>query len=551
MKIFAKILTIFVLLVSVTVVARAYEGPTSLGFAERGIEAHRDGWQYVYGGKGEYLDGTRVSDCAGLLYSYFSDLGIQGCYGGCTGQVTNNCVYSRVIDGDIPNIHGLAVTMYDTVDPASGIYGHIGIYIGGGEVCDNSTYGTNMVRKGVFERDWTEFHVFDLGMLYPVDGWYEFDGQYVHYTNFEYDADTIVDGIEIDGTGLAQDHGTLSDRWASAAEVRDYLERKYQDGATPSFVPDAMVTGDSVRVRTEPSLSGGIICTLPKGTRVQVTGIAHGQSVSGNDTWYEVLLRDGKSGYMSGLYVMPDDTSVPGNVTFSVSDGFLSMCCDADGILYSDDLSEPHLEYMGPVGDLGHTFKAMGVRRGACGPISQITVCSNGAMFVDFTFDDWFAGAVDEMVSHGVFVGTGNEKFSPGTKLTRGQFVMALSRFAGADLERYDGASGFTDVDSDAYYAKSVCWAREQGIASGTGDDKFSPNAIVTREQLCTMLARFYNLANNNPEYFVDDDEISWWARDGVYACRSSGIVSGVGGNRFDPKGGSTRAQAATVFANL
>lgn len=548
MKTLMKLFLTILLVIFMPVVARAYDGPNSLGFAERGIEAHRDGWQYVYGGKGEYQDGTRVSDCAGLLYSYFSDLGVSGCYGGCTGQVTNNCVYSHVIDGDVPNIHGLAVTMYDTVDPAGGIYGHIGIYIGGGEVCDNSTYGTNMVRKGVFERDWTEFHVFDLGMRYPVNGWYEFDGRYVHYTNFEYDASTTIDGIEIDEHGLAYDHGELSDQWVSAADVSDYLTSKYEGRM---FEPNATVTGDAVRVRTGPTLDSGIVCSVDKGTRVRVLDSVPGSVVSGNGTWYKVALRNGREGYMSSAYVSRDGKPEPGIVTFSVSDGLLSMDCDADAILYSDDMSEPYIEYAGPLADLGHTFKAVGVSDGARGSVSQVTVCSNGAMFTDFGFSDWFAGAVDSMVTRGVFVGTGNGKFSPGTKLTRGQFVMALSRFVGADLERYDGMSGFLDVNADAYYAKSVCWAKEQGIVSGTGDDKFSPNAIVTREQLCTMLARFYNLANNNPEYFADDGEISWWARDGVYACRSNGIVSGVGGNRFDPKGSSTRAQAAMVFCNL
>ena len=73
------------------------------------------------------------SDCAGLIYAYFKDIGAEaGCYGGASSQVKYNCVFSGDVDElyGIPRIHGLVITMPDYNDPSTGIYSHIGIYVG-------------------------------------------------------------------------------------------------------------------------------------------------------------------------------------------------------------------------------------------------------------------------------------------------------------------------------------------------------------------------------------------------------------------------------------
>ena len=74
--------------------AKAASVPTSLGLALQGITAHKEGWIYVYGGKGGMVNGVRATDCAGLLYSYYSDCGVSGCAGGATSQVRQNTIFS-------------------------------------------------------------------------------------------------------------------------------------------------------------------------------------------------------------------------------------------------------------------------------------------------------------------------------------------------------------------------------------------------------------------------------------------------------------------------
>ena len=127
--------------------AQAAGAPTSLGLAEHGLMAYRDNWQYVYGGKGADTDGDglRESDCAGLIYAYFSDQGALGsCQGGVSSQVRVNCVFSGDLDElyGIPRIHGLVVTVPNYNGDTT--YSHIGIYLGNNMAADNSDYGTNM-----------------------------------------------------------------------------------------------------------------------------------------------------------------------------------------------------------------------------------------------------------------------------------------------------------------------------------------------------------------------------------------------------------------------
>ena len=122
-------------------------------------------------------------------------------------------------------------------------------------------------------------------------------------------------------------------------------------------------------------------------------------------------------------------------------------------------------------------------------------------------------------------------------------------------LEVYKGV--FKDVPSNAYYAPYVEWAYLAKIASGTSWTTFSPNNNITREQMCLILYNYVeefglDLATNaNTQNFTDNGSVSVWARDAVTTLQKAGVITGVGYNRFDPKGTATRAQVAQIFQNL
>lgn len=86
---------------------------------------------------------------------------------------------------------------------------------------------------------------------------------------------------------------------------------------------------------------------------------------------------------------------------------------------------------------------------------------------------------------HGIVTGTA---FHPDEPVTRGQFAAFLYRKAGSPAVA--GKNDFTDVPDGADYAQAVAWVAAQGIASGTGDHTFSPDAVCTRGQIVTFLYR-------------------------------------------------------------
>ena len=86
---------------------------------------------------------------------------------------------------------------------------------------------------------------------------------------------------------------------------------------------------------------------------------------------------------------------------------------------------------------------------------------------------------------NGIVTGTA---LHPDEPVTRGQFAAFLYRKAGTPA--VGSKSSFTDVPGDAYYAQAVAWVAAQGIASGTGENTFSPDAVCTRGQIVTFLYR-------------------------------------------------------------
>jgi len=93
------------------------------------------------------------------------------------------------------------------------------------------------------------------------------------------------------------------------------------------------------------------------------------------------------------------------------------------------------------------------------------------------------------------------------------------------------------------------------GVVTGVGDNRFNPDGHLTREQAAVMLARLANalgqpLPQSTP-IFADDAQISSWAIDGVGQMQATGIMGGVGDNRFAPQGDYTREQSIVTIMRL
>ena len=167
--------------------------------------------------------------------------------------------------------------------------------------------------------------------------------------------------------------------------------------------------------------------------------------------------------------------------------------------------------------------------------------------FKDVKEGDPFYDEILWAADNGIIKGDGTGNYNPNDGITRAQIVMILWNAAGN--KEASKPSGFADVKDDAWYAKAVAWAVENGITNGT-DLGFEPDRVCTRAEIVTFLHR----ANNKPvptaaASFTDLTQD--WYKDAVAWAVENGITKGVGDNRFAPNDTCTRGQAAAFMYRL
>ena len=183
-------------------------------------------------------------------------------------------------------------------------------------------------------------------------------------------------------------------------------------------------------------------------------------------------------------------------------------------------------------------------------PASKVTVSAEFAEietldFADVSTDAYYYEAVKWAAKKGITGGIGNGLFGPNQPCTRAQIVTFLWRAAGSPEPK--AMSSFADVSMDAYYAKAVAWAVENGITTGTGDGKFSPDATCTRAQSVTFLFRAIGKLVDSKAEFSDVLTDSYYANAVAWAVEN-GVTNGIGDGLFGPDNSCTRAQIVTFL---
>ena len=167
-------------------------------------------------------------------------------------------------------------------------------------------------------------------------------------------------------------------------------------------------------------------------------------------------------------------------------------------------------------------------------------------VFVDVKTGDYFYDAVLWAVGKGITNGTSAETFSPEAPCTRAQIVTFLWRAAGSPVVNY--AMDLSDVAGDAYYAEAVRWALSEGITTGTSDHTFSPDAVCTREQAVTFLWRAAGSpAVSGESAFEDVGADAYYARAVAWAAQN-GVTNGISQALFGTGSDCTRAQIVTFL---
>lgn len=182
--------------------------------------------------------------------------------------------------------------------------------------------------------------------------------------------------------------------------------------------------------------------------------------------------------------------------------------------------------------------------------IEAIFMKSNGnpqtGVFIDVAEGSYYEEAIDWAVEKGITNGVSSNMFAPNDPCTRAQIVTFLWRAAGSPAPK--SMSSFTDVPADAFYAKAVAWAVENGITSGTGESKFSPNATCTRAQSVTFLYRASGSPAVSGSAEFSDVATNAYYADAVAWAAKKGITTGIGGGLFGSDNDCTRGQIVTFL---
>ncbi|MDD6484461.1 MAG: S-layer homology domain-containing protein [Clostridiales bacterium] len=178
-----------------------------------------------------------------------------------------------------------------------------------------------------------------------------------------------------------------------------------------------------------------------------------------------------------------------------------------------------------------------------------------GMPFTDVKTDDWFYDNVRYAYENKLFSGVSDTLFAPDDPMTRAMLVTVLYRAEGEpDMNEEIWGYPFEDVDAESWYGAAVYWARNRDIVQGYSEDKFAPDAPVTREQIAAILYRYAEFKGISTKeigdlsQFTDAESISKWAQNDVGWAIGKGLLTGKGNGVLDPNGNATRAEVAAIL---
>lgn len=172
----------------------------------------------------------------------------------------------------------------------------------------------------------------------------------------------------------------------------------------------------------------------------------------------------------------------------------------------------------------------------------------------------WAQKDIELLAARGYWPFPENGLFTPDQAITRAEFTALLVRCLGLAVEA-DQSCPFTDLPPAAWYRKSIAVAYAAGIAHGTAENQFAPEAPLTREQMAALLAnalRYKKIAEipktgslQALSRFPDRNRISPWATPSCTLVVEKGLIRGGDNGCFNPGQAATRAEAAAVLARL
>lgn len=165
----------------------------------------------------------------------------------------------------------------------------------------------------------------------------------------------------------------------------------------------------------------------------------------------------------------------------------------------------------------------------------------------------WAHESIYNLAKLGVINGVGDDRFAPNANVTREQFVKML--VLAFDLKADSSDVVYNDVAKADWCYPYIATADSLGIVKGF-NNSFGVGENITRQDMAVMAYRALTAAGvelngNLALSFEDGKDIADYAKVSVSALYSAEIINGVGGNMFAPTDFTTRAQAAKVINML
>ena len=177
---------------------------------------------------------------------------------------------------------------------------------------------------------------------------------------------------------------------------------------------------------------------------------------------------------------------------------------------------------------------------------------STKSNFTDLAGVSWAKDAIENLAGLGIIQGVTDKVFAPNSTITKAEFTTIVVRAFGLETAPI---GSLADVRSDKWYYKNVMIAENLGVIAGDANNRFYPEAAITREEICMMLFKALQVTeknftihdNSKLEKFIDKNNISPASVSGMATLVGEGVIEGLPGNIIGPKYTATRAQAAVL----
>lgn len=352
-----------------------------------------------------------------------------------------------------------------------------------------------------------------------------------------------------DALAAAKPGDTVTDLNATT-ESKVTLTLKYNDGATADTTYN-VASGTTITLPTPAHRSGYTFNGWYDGSKFYAAGASYKVSATAtlNASWS--YISSGSSSYDPTYSVSTPSKTENGSVTVSPKSASkgdtvtITVKPDSGYVLETLTVTDKNGDEL-KLTDKGngkYTFTMPGSKVEVKATFMEDNSVLN--FFYDVPNGAYFYEAVKWAVDKGITNGLSDTMFGPYESCTRAQIVTFLWRATGSPEPKT--ASSFTDVPANAYYAKAVAWAVENGITNGMTATMFAPDATCTRGQSVTFLYRALKGTASGSTNFTDVQSDAFYA-DAINWAVANNVTNGTSNTTFSPNADCTRAEIVTFL---